>query len=443
MVNGQSSVVSFTYNGLGDRLSETVNGVTTIFVLDLNTGLTQVLSDGINTYLYGLGRVSQVSTTDCDYFLGDALGSVRQLTDGQGTVILAQSYEPYGSVMVTAGEDATKYGFTGEMQENGLIYLRARDYLPTDGIFLMRDTFRGYANRPATLNNWIYTAGNPISFIDPSGNILEEQQDSANNLVKFLREDYGVNVIADWGYTDEIWDLGRSSMRGSIVADLFPESCKHEWYPGLWTMPDLNIITLAVYKMQSKMGGIGNFLKGRPSVDIRLSKNACGKGCTLPFIGISFLYQGKTTEKILFEEYDKAINLDLDFDKWSVVHEFGHWWDLSNFGMYSLGLEEVTGGYITWPWKRSNCDTTLPGCNAMGYYYKGKPAKGSDYKFNPLEDFAESYAAYFYPDDAKKWVDLNFEQALQYSDYRNTKRWYYINYLITGEMDWDKFKDAE
>jgi len=45
--------------------------------LDLNTGLTQVLSDGTTTYLYGLGRIAQLNTDTLmtDYFLGDALGS--------------------------------------------------------------------------------------------------------------------------------------------------------------------------------------------------------------------------------------------------------------------------------------------------------------------------------------------------------------------------------
>ena len=75
-VSNQSSVSSFTYNGLGDRLQQTVNGVTTNYTLDLNTGLTQVLNDGTNAYVYGLGRIAQVNTTT-EYFLGDALGSVR------------------------------------------------------------------------------------------------------------------------------------------------------------------------------------------------------------------------------------------------------------------------------------------------------------------------------------------------------------------------------
>jgi YD repeat-containing protein len=79
--SGQGVESSYTYNGLGDRLSRTVNSVTMNYTLDLNTGLTQVLDEsapqgyGTNTYLYGNGRISQVTDTTTAYFLGDALGS--------------------------------------------------------------------------------------------------------------------------------------------------------------------------------------------------------------------------------------------------------------------------------------------------------------------------------------------------------------------------------
>jgi hypothetical protein len=52
-------------DGLGNRFQETVNplsgagGVTTTFTMDLNSGLSQVLDDGANAYLYGAGRIAQ------------------------------------------------------------------------------------------------------------------------------------------------------------------------------------------------------------------------------------------------------------------------------------------------------------------------------------------------------------------------------------------------
>ena len=85
-MSNQSTVSSYQYNGLGDRLSQTVNAQTTNYTLDLNAGLTQVLNDGTNSYLYGNGRIAQTAGATTEYFLGDALGSVRQLTDAQGEI---------------------------------------------------------------------------------------------------------------------------------------------------------------------------------------------------------------------------------------------------------------------------------------------------------------------------------------------------------------------
>lgn len=162
-------VSSYQYNGLGDRLSQTVNGVTTNYTLDLNSGLTQVLDDETNVYVYGLGRISQTSTTT-EYFLGDALGSVRQLTNNAGEVTLAKSYAPYGEVTQSGGAGQSAYGFTGEMTDaTGLTYLRARYYNPADGRFLSRDTWGGDYRNPITLNKWSYAHGNPVKFTDPSG----------------------------------------------------------------------------------------------------------------------------------------------------------------------------------------------------------------------------------------------------------------------------------
>ena len=157
--------------GLGDRHQQVVDGVTTNYTLDLAAGLTQVLDDGTNTYLYGNGRIAQSGSTT-EYFLGDALGSVRQLADAAGTVTLTQSYAPYGEVTQSIGTSPhTSYAFTGEaLDASGLTYLRARYYTPQDGRFISRDTWAGEYNRPLSLNRWGYVEGNPTNLVDPSGN---------------------------------------------------------------------------------------------------------------------------------------------------------------------------------------------------------------------------------------------------------------------------------
>ena len=158
-----------TGGGLGDRHQQIVDGVTTNYTLDLAAGLTQVLDDGTNTYLYGNGRISQAGSTT-EYFLGDALGSVRQLTDSAGAVTLIQSYAPYGEVTQSVGASQTSYAFTGEATDaNGLTYLRARYYDPQDGRFISKDTWAGDYNRPITLNKWQYAYNAPTLYTDPSG----------------------------------------------------------------------------------------------------------------------------------------------------------------------------------------------------------------------------------------------------------------------------------
>jgi len=79
---GSSGTVSYAYDGLGNRLKETINGQTTTFTMDLDSGLSQTLDDGTNTYLYDNGRIAQVDQTGIQYFLGDALDSAERPVNG-------------------------------------------------------------------------------------------------------------------------------------------------------------------------------------------------------------------------------------------------------------------------------------------------------------------------------------------------------------------------
>ncbi|MDH5606011.1 MAG: hypothetical protein OEY93_03915 [Anaerolineae bacterium] len=100
-------------------------------------------------YLTGdhLSATSLVMNTAWTYQLGDALGSVRQLTDAAGTVILGQNYAPYGSVISSFGTGASNYGFAGEWTDaTGLQHLRARYMDPGTGRFISRDTWAGEYN---------------------------------------------------------------------------------------------------------------------------------------------------------------------------------------------------------------------------------------------------------------------------------------------------------
>ena len=170
------STYSYAYNGLGDRLQQTTDSVTTSYVLDIAAGLTQVLVDGETTFLYGNGRIGEANGTQWGYYATDALGSVRQIVDSAGAAQFAQSYEPYGDVLESIGVGESSYGFAGEWTDStGLQYLRARYYNTGIGRFTTRDTYSGDYQFPLTLNRWMYAIGNPLYFVDPSGHSVQGQ----------------------------------------------------------------------------------------------------------------------------------------------------------------------------------------------------------------------------------------------------------------------------
>jgi RHS repeat-associated protein len=144
----------------------------------MNAGLTQVLSDGGNTYLYGAARpsgamrIGELQAGGMAYHLGDALGSVRQLTDASGSVTLARNFEPYGKVLGGTGSGSTTFAFTGEQLDagTGFTFLRARYYNGALGRFFQKDAFSGDVLQPQTFNKYRYALNNPILLTEPSGN---------------------------------------------------------------------------------------------------------------------------------------------------------------------------------------------------------------------------------------------------------------------------------
>ncbi|MBE0411428.1 MAG: hypothetical protein IBX69_17025, partial [Anaerolineales bacterium] len=188
-VNEGGIVTTYAYSGDGDRVSQTVDGVTTTYVIDVAAPLTMVLAETTGTetiyYLHGLNLIGQSDGVLMEYFTYDGLGSVRQVVDGSGELLYGQGFDPYGNPYLDAGDEKPNWGFTGEQtDENGLIFLRARYYQPGQGRFLTMDPWKGDQQRPMSLNPWVYTYGNPINFVDPTGTspidaILKKLRDDA------------------------------------------------------------------------------------------------------------------------------------------------------------------------------------------------------------------------------------------------------------------------
>ena len=143
-------------DGDGNRVSETVGGVTTNYLVDMlnPTGLPQIMDETVNgsvtrTYAYGLSRISEnqlIGSTWTPSFYGyDGHGNVRYLTNAAGAITDAYTYDAFGLPILTTGSTPNAYTYSGERfdQNIGLFHLRARDYNPLTGRFETMDPAEG------------------------------------------------------------------------------------------------------------------------------------------------------------------------------------------------------------------------------------------------------------------------------------------------------------
>jgi RHS repeat-associated protein len=166
---------TYHYDALGNRTSVTHNGQTTQYLVD-PTGLGNVVGeyDGsgalVAHYTQGLGLTSRVDALgSASYYDFDVLGSTAGLTGAPGSYVATYSYLPFGEVNSSSGSVANPFQYVGQagvMHEgNGLDFMRARFYSPSDGRFLRRDPL-GLAGGT---NPYSYTANNSVGRTDPSG----------------------------------------------------------------------------------------------------------------------------------------------------------------------------------------------------------------------------------------------------------------------------------
>ena len=174
-------LVAVVYDGDGNRVSETIAGVTTQYLVDTQnpTGYAQVVDEiqngsVVKSYSYGLERISQRPTTNgqgLSFYGYDGHGSVRFLTDSTGAVSDTYDFDAFGNLISSTGTTPNNYLFAGEQHDPALnlYYDRARYLNTTTGRFWSMDTFDGDSNAPASLHKYLYASDDPIGRIDPSG----------------------------------------------------------------------------------------------------------------------------------------------------------------------------------------------------------------------------------------------------------------------------------
>lgn len=183
--------IVYDYNESGIR----VKAGSRQFLIDSNnpTGYAQVLKEltgGSIDIDYALGtEVLGVATASNNYvYFKDGHGSNRQLVTGGGSGIDGNSqatarqqqydYDAYGEALGWDLDDPdetirskTDMLYAGEQWDAdlGMQYLRARYYLPGQGVFNRVDPFFGNMDDPQSLHKYAYVHGDPVNGHDPTG----------------------------------------------------------------------------------------------------------------------------------------------------------------------------------------------------------------------------------------------------------------------------------
>ena len=182
MAGDETSAEEYTYNYDGSRLSKkTIKGEETSIVKYFNdrSVLTNVIaetdSDGNELCWYTIGAdlISMERNGSTYIYLYDGHGNVRGLINADGELTDTYNYDAFGNLLDRTGETENSYLYCGEQQDDttGLYYLRARYMDPTTGTFTSMDTYGGSVFDPVSLHKYLYANANPVTYVDPSGNL--------------------------------------------------------------------------------------------------------------------------------------------------------------------------------------------------------------------------------------------------------------------------------
>ncbi len=223
----QRGGVTIVYDGDGNRVQETVAGVTTKYLVgEVNpTGYAQVYAElsGTNSLLRGYEWGLQLEAVrdftvnsfgTFHYYGRDGHGSVRWLTDSSGAISDIYDYDAFGNLINSIGTTFNNYLFAGEQFDPalGIYYNRARYYDQRQGRFWTADTFEGGAGDPLSLHRYLYAGVNPVNSLDPSGNFTLAEAVETAGIVGFLS---GTVMGLVQGKS-----IGKSLVQGVVVGGL-------------------------------------------------------------------------------------------------------------------------------------------------------------------------------------------------------------------------------
>ena len=119
-------------------------------------------------------RVATAQSEQVYYYLLDALGSVRAITDATNQIVERHDYLPFGEAPPgePAGQDAHRVAGKERDSDTGFDYFGGRYYASGNGRFTSVDPVLDQQKAlgdPQQWNRYAYVRNNPLKFVDPDG----------------------------------------------------------------------------------------------------------------------------------------------------------------------------------------------------------------------------------------------------------------------------------
>jgi RHS repeat-associated protein len=175
VVAADGAVTTYGYAPTGERVWRRDKSGITYFLYDGLELIAELNNDlrTRTTFVHGFGidrPLAMLQDKQSYYYHADRVGSIMHLTDSNGMVAAAYSYDAFGKIKTKQGTVANPFAYTGrELDPTGLYYYRARYYDPSLGRFLSNDLIAAPIDQPLEQNPYLYVRNNPVRFVDPFG----------------------------------------------------------------------------------------------------------------------------------------------------------------------------------------------------------------------------------------------------------------------------------
>ena len=240
-----AGTTTYDYRPDGLRNSKTVAGVKTAHIWDGQNMSAELNASGaiLRAYIRGVGLIEEDDAAGTrQYALYNAHGDVVQLSNTNGVVTREYQYDAFGNERNPDAADANPFRYCGEYfdAETGDIYLRARYYDPAAGRFTQMDSVWSTSHTipngqtaidPLSLNLYTYCYNNPLSYIDPTGNVSEELaaqriKNNASNII-LAGEEFGVNpaILAATIYAEQVKNVTYTEGGEDFIQSVLNMNC--------------------------------------------------------------------------------------------------------------------------------------------------------------------------------------------------------------------------